>query len=456
MMASWMSSLRTNLIYQAALLAEELRTFEPEFRTLYNAAITMKLREVQRIEGLQGTDFERIKPSLHDAARASISDGWLSVFWDTCTSRKRVLALMGLAAILVPTSILTIMALTLPTPSSRMPGGYVFASLALALLIIAIRQVIHGWIHYKLSTVLLVMETALAITSLATFDKWDRYLGKQWPETVHALVPVKFAAKLHLMTVPAAEVSLLAIWAIASICIFFLIGKFVNFQGMMYASQRNLGYSRVEMANAQLVISLFSISHAADLLCRELGIGTASRPLRLPSDIDRYQLGWLFEQATSHVKKPWATTMARNNGAAGRWIAAQAPRIAFYLQYQKSRNILFGSNLEELRDSMTAAAIQAIDGKWHLIGAGDSKFAATVKVYRWKSIIRRTLAIALPCVAALIVANFMPYLSSQYRNLIIFTCIGYAGVQVLTLIDPEFSGRLDTASKIMASVIKRN
>lgn len=68
---------------------------------------------------------------------------------------------------------------------------------------------------------------------------------------------------------------------------------------------------------------------------------------------------------------------------------------------------------------------------------------------------RRVLAIILPCVAAFIVANYMSHLSSQYRNLIVLTCIGYAGIQVLSLIDPEFSGRIDVAGKLVASVIRR-
>lgn len=451
-MASWISSSRKNLVYQTASLAQEVRTFERDFRELYDCEVTRILDSVQQLEGLQRTDFERIRLSLYDAARANVAVGWWSIFWGTCKSRKRVLALIALAFILTVSLVIGI----LPKPSS-VPSQDVLAGLLLAGLIMAIRNIIHRRIDYRFSSVIILAETALAIASLATFGKWNGYVSNRWREMVNSLVPVKAEPKLHLMTAPAAEVLQLAIWIIVVFGIFGLMAKYAGFEGRLFASKRDLGYSRAEIVNAQLVISLFDISYAADTLCWSLpkGPGITARSLQLPSDGDRRKIDYRLKVAAQHVRKPWAAAMARNNGAAGRWIAAQAPRIEFYLQYQRARNVLCGSNLEDLRYSMMTAAMQAIEGRWHLIGAGDSEFVATVRAYHWKSVMRRVLAIILPCVAAFIVANYMSHLSSQYRNLIVLTCIGYAGIQVLSLIDPEFSGRIDVAGKLVASVIRR-
>lgn len=64
-------------------------------------------------------------------------------------------------------------------------------------------------------------------------------------------------------------------------------------------------------------------------------------------------------------------------------------------------------------------------------------------------IIRRITAIVLPCGAAFALARFAPHIASQYRSLIIISCIAYVCAQLLTLIDPDFSERFNIAAELM-------
>jgi hypothetical protein len=271
---------------------------------------------------------------------------------------------------------------------------------------------------------------------------------------VYALVPPKLERSMNFSAVPAAQVLRLAIWIIAFFAILGLLHKYIEFFGEMVASKRELGYPLAAELSSQLIMSLFMIGYYAEVLCKHIS-DDGCGPSCLPHEKDRQRLSAELTRVAQLVRKHWAQAMASRNGVSGHWIAAQAPRIEFFLRYQQSKNMLIGANLAELRDSMITAALQAIDGNWHLIGSAHEESVATVRARRWKSILQRGFAISVPCAVAFVVAKFMPHLFSPYHNLIIFTCIGYAGVQLLSLIDPEFSARVGLASKMAASIVKR-
>jgi hypothetical protein len=46
----------------------------------FNTEVAEMVNNVRQLEGLSETDFERIRLSLYDAARACVSTGWWSIF----------------------------------------------------------------------------------------------------------------------------------------------------------------------------------------------------------------------------------------------------------------------------------------------------------------------------------------------------------------------------------------
>jgi hypothetical protein len=420
-----------------------------EFRSSFNTEVAGMVNNVRHLEGLSETDFERIRLSLYDAARACVSTGWWSIFWGIIKSRKHVLALFALLTVFVIASIIYFMpALTL------MPSEYMAFGIVLAIVIMVVRNIIHSRISCQYITIVIFLETALMIGALETFDRWAHYVRSPWRQAVYALVPPKLESRIRLAAIPAAHVLQLAIWIIAFLAILGLVHKLIEFVGEAIASELDAGYPHATEHTSQLIMSLFMIGYFADCLYKHASDGGCG-PSCLPHEKDRERLNAELTRVAQMVRKPWAQTIAFRNGVTGLWIAAQAPRIEFFLRYQQSKNMLIGANLAELRDSMITAALQAIDGNWHLIGSAHEESVATVRARRWKSILRRGFAISLPCAIAFVVAKFMPHLFSPYHNLIIFTCIGYAGVQLLSLIDPEFSARIGLAGKMAANIVKR-
>jgi hypothetical protein len=450
----WMEKLTRNLARQFNYLWQEVDTFPHDFRSLFNGEVSAILDRVGHLQGVPQKEFERIWPSLYDAARACVSAGWWHIFRKVLRVRKRLFALL-----VCLTGFITIgIALALPSLSFASKDE-IASGVFLAPIYIFIRSMVRSRMHYRLVTISTLLEIALMITILKTFNRWSPQVDSLWIRTTRALVPASFEAKTHLATVHAAECLQVAIWLVTFWGIFSISQKTINSVGKWTTSGLEFGYGRATELNARLVVALFNISYYADLAASRLPndryMNTTDLSPIILHEKDRERINQALEGATRLIRRSWAETMASNNGVAGRWIAAQAPRIEFFLRYQQSKNILFSVNLTQLRDAMTTMAIQVIDGKWDLIGADHEDAIATLKARRWKSALRRILAFSLPSVAAFIVAKYMPHLPSPYRNLIIVTCIAYAGVQLLSLIDPDFSERVGLAGKVAASIVKR-
>ena len=80
-MASWKVDSYQHLARQANGLAQSVHSIGYEFRSSFNTEVDKMVNNVRQLESLSETDFERIRLSLYDAARACVSTGWWSIFW---------------------------------------------------------------------------------------------------------------------------------------------------------------------------------------------------------------------------------------------------------------------------------------------------------------------------------------------------------------------------------------
>jgi len=147
------------------------------------------------------------------------------------------------------------------------------------------------------------------------------------------------------------------------------------------------------------------------------------------------------------IRHRWRRAQAASHGIGGQWVSSYAPNIEFFIRRQQARNMLMGNNLLELRDAITAAMVQAADSNWHMIGAGDENVAVATAA-RWKRALRRAVAIAVPVVAAIGAVHLSKDLPPGYAQAIVVVCIGFIGVQLLGLIDPDSPARLEVAGKL--------
>ena len=146
--------------------------------------------------------------------------------------------------------------------------------------------------------------------------------------------------------------------------------------------------------------------------------------------------------------KPWRAAMWSYNGAAGRWLADQAPRIAFFIEHYQTRILLTGRSLIELRDAMDLALRQAAEGNWHLIGAEFDSAKISVRT-RWKNVLRRFLAILVAALIALVALRWDGP-PQPLRLSVVSTCSLFILLQLAALIDPDAPGRVSAASDIMS------
>jgi hypothetical protein len=422
------------------------------FRSGVSSEVNEIMDQICTLAAFSSSDLERIRPSLYDAVRAYTTTKWLKIVWKTPD--------LGLIPLMMPvmTFFIATIAAAVLLPGSPMTNPRVTIYLApLLVIVLLIRSGLHIRIRPRLIGVFIACELLVAVAALTTSREWSKQVDSYWASAVRALLSYKFADRHHVATVPAAEILMLALWILALASILSIMVRLISWGGMVIASDLPLGYSRSARLNSQLIVALFEIAHKADSLHTDLtGIGAADTGYRfLWTQKDRRKIDSALDKAARLVRSPWADIMGSTNGTAGRWIAAQAPRIEFFLRYQQSKNIFTGANLIDLRDSMISAAVQALEGDWQSIGSDQADALAALKARQWRLTMRRIAAICIPWAIVGIVAAFTPHTLSAYRNLIIVTCVGYSAVQLLSLIDPDFSERIDLASRAAASFIKR-
>jgi hypothetical protein len=120
----------------------------------------------------------------------------------------------------------------------------------------------------------------------------------------------------------------------------------------------------------------------------------------------------------------------------------EASRIAYFIRYQRTKNVLLGDK-DELRKAMESALAAAAEGNWHLIGGG-KEYASMAITRRRKRIIRRAISIGIAILGAIAAQRLMP---TPYGHIVVLTCLWFAGLEVLGLISPDAPSQLDIASR---------
>jgi hypothetical protein len=440
---------------ECGYLVNEISTIASSYRESFEYDVNQIIDLTRKLEETSEGEIQRIMPSLIGVARAYVSCSWWARLWKVLKVRKRVLASIPLLISIV----LTCIVVPLPHPPLNSTDGAGTQGIFLAMGILALREIIHSKTGYRATLVLKIIETALAITFLATFNRWSASIERMWRAAVHGLTTPAFAANNHLAAGQASEALEWALWVIAIIGLLGFVVRVISFGIKIEISESGNGYNQAEQLSSSIIVAFLKVALAADtlsvLLSRESDPEEFGQLLfQMHYRSERRTIEFWLNNTARRVRGPWPEAMGATHGIAGRWAATYATQIEFFVRYQQSANMFVGANLIGLRDSMITAAVHAVEGNWNLIGSDHQEIIAAVKARRWKLAIRRLLAIALPSVTAFVFAKFVPELASPYRSLIIVTCIAYAGVQVLSLIDPDFSARVDLATKL-AGMVKR-
>ena len=415
-----------------------VQSLKAPHKRIAQEAVAEVMGKLHGLDCLDPEDTARISPTINDAARCYYSVHWWPLFREAIRKRYRMQAAIVLATILFILLSWNI----LPKPrTANMTVDNISSVVILAEVLVAAGAVFYFLIPYRCRTAFLMTGAGAALLVVAKFPTFQRW-------SVHVL-----PARAEL-----APPFTLLVWLLALVCILITVRRSVIFFGKVIASGLESGYGQPAEQCAELVLRFLDVSSTiTDLLGHMQSQIVGDKDVlwlgesKLPSYYARQRIKRQLDMLAFLVRKPWQRAMRSRNGSAGLWIAGHAPRIEFFIRFQQSKNILAGNNLTELRDSMASALVKAADADWHLIGS-EPEYSSAVLVSRWKMMIRRSIATTLPILGAVAAVRL---LRAPYVQVVAFTCISFAGVQLLGFIDPDSpTARLDVAGRL-ASTLKR-
>jgi len=438
--------------------ADEFEDWQAEFELLYDKAVADEIETLWSVYHLSLSDTQRIWPAIDDAARCYYSVHWWPIFTEATERHFRIISALSAVVLLSLGGVLYLM----PEPhAAHLVADDASWPLLTALILFAVGAVFQLLIPYRYRTAIWIAEAVAAIAAVAEFQRWSPQVLSTWKTLISSLSWVNPQVRQQMAAAPVAEIVDLTLWLLAIFCIAMIMRRGVNFWVKGLVSKRR--YGRPAEQCAELMIGFLEINCLiAGILDRmelvaadDKGDTKAFRIAELPpasfrNEINhdiKIHLRWL----ASRARKPWRQAMRSRNGSAGRWVSGQASRIEFFIRLQQSKNMLFGNNLVELRNAMVCALIQAADGDWHLIGS-EPEYSHAALVGRWKVIIRRSLAIALPILVAVAATRF---LRTPYVQAVVLTCLGFTAMQLLGFLDPDAPARLDAAGRFVANALKR-
>lgn len=436
-------------------LVNDLISYHAAFKSCHSKAIADMMEELRGLDCLDPEDIKRISPTINDAARCHHSTNWRPLFSEAIRGRRRMKAAIAAAII----TFLLFCRYSLPEPHAANINFTEFLfSIVIAEFLWIIGSIVQSLVPYRYRTALLMVLVSAASLAVAEFQRWSSSVLPIWKGQVSSFTLVNLQTRHQVAAAPVAEVIDLALWFVAFIGIVTVVYRFVSFCAKAGVSRLEFGYGRPAEQCAELIIAFLQISSfITTLVGRMQGIVTDDEDFvwieasKLPSNYARERISDDLDELADLVRKSWREAMRSRNGAAGIWISDQARRIEFFVRLHRAKNMLAGNNLVELRDSMACALIQAADGNWHLIGSEMAEYSNAVLSGRRKMMIRRSIAIVLPIFGAVAATH---YLRAPYVQAVVLTCLGFAGVQLLGLIDPDSPARLDIAGRV-AGVLKR-
>lgn len=456
------------------------------FRKL-DEAVMSEVHNTTQLPGLSSSDLHRILPTIYDAAtcfhakkwRIHFYEAWVDWWWDLLDGKLKlrrdytieatpeehtqetkafwVLALAAISPLILIILFIFLFLFWVPISDLLAPptSGDVYGILSVWIIVSLLQWSFHRLLPYRYLPFALLVECSLAIAILHTVSAWSPSINKGW-RTFYVTVPKKY--RVLLPGVHPTSVFLAVVWLVAVICIMRLLVRITSYIGSQLSDRRRFpGYSAAAQQSSALILDFLEASYVLAEWERSIPERKATDQEilsgKLPPQQVRMGTNYTLVNMTHHVARYWKVAMRSSGTSAGERMAYDAGRITYFLEYQRLRCMLGSANYMSLREAMQTALVQSADGDWHLIGTGE-EYESGVMTARWKIFVRRLVSILLPVAAAIIVSMFARRIPSIYIQSVLLICIGFAGVQVIGLIDPEALSRLDLASRV-SGVFKR-
>ena len=394
---------RDRLRRQWSSLCEEGRNYLPALTEEFESSVNLKMMKLAALEGVEQTT----RVTVEDAARCYYTEHWPVLFVHTFRGRRVFQAIV----LLVGLTVLIFFLWFLPHPPSVISGNFltVLAFLVWPLLLTyAILQRLNAVVRHRYLTFFISLQAFFAFIAVYAINHNRQFLERRF----YNMMTTDSAS--IFITKPAADAKQLVLiiqdyfWCVAVLTAMMALWGLVRAHGWWIVRWGKASYyDWPTRQNAEVIIGILNITDSLHTMLSARGgdieiTGSKPRAIWFRKVFDyKGSLRRQLNKLVITIMKPWRTAMWSSNGAAGRWLADQAPRIAFFIEHYQTRILLTGRSLIELRDAMDLALRQAAEGNWHLIGA-EFDSAKTSMRTRWKNVLRRFLAILVAALIALV------------------------------------------------------
>jgi hypothetical protein len=425
--------------------ADEFSSFGKAYRANYQSAI---VSEMKKLQDLDPNDVDRISIAVYDAARRYHSAHWRPILKNSLQGRFRVMAAMAVASLFVACIVFGFL-LILPKPASA-PTVHVLNDSSVTAVLLALLGVAYLARIPPRYVGGVIAFTAIAIfVAINRFQWWSAYPGPAWRKLVPSIPLAHAGLKAAMERLPVNLILAWALWIIGLACTLWIVRQAIAFFITTFTIDAEAENRLPAEKSAEVIICLLDIArncfnqmpapkhgecahHYGDEVRMEV---VTQQNL----DCDLNKLAYLIEG-------PWQKSMRSYFGSVGNSMGREASRIAFFIRYQQMKNVLLGDK-RELREAMTSALVNAADGNWHLIGA-ENEYSSMSIMRRRRRVIKRAMSIGIAILGAIVAHRLM---TATYVNIIVFTCVSFAGIEILGLINPDAPSHLDMASRFAST-----
>lgn len=431
-------------------LRKEGRDYLPALKEEFESSVNLKRMELDALEGVEQTT----RVTVEDAARCYYTEHWPALSAITFRGRRllqAVVVLVGLTVLIIPFWIL-------PHPVIDQNFLIVLSFLLFPLILTyVILHRLNALVRHRYLTFFISLQAFFAFIAVLVINPGRHVFEGRFRD----LMSTDFTSIFFTHKEAAADAKQLVLviqdyfWCVAVITTMMVLWGFVRRYGWFIVCAGNASYyDWPTRQNAEVIIGILDVTYLLHTMLGDQVGDIESADNRTRSSWfraifeNKYSLRRRLNRLVIMIIKPWRAAMWSYNGAAGRWLADQAPRIAFFIEHYQTRILLTGRSLIEFRDAMDLTLRQAVEGNWHLIGAefGSAKISMRT---RWKNVLRRFLAILVAALIAL-AALLWKSASPQLRLSVVSTCSLFVLLQLTALIDPDAPSRVSTASDIMS------
>jgi hypothetical protein len=439
----------TRALAEAQLTIAEAHRFRAAYRTHFKSAVDEEVRKVDSLNSLDASERARVRIAVFGAARCYHSTRWWPLFWGSLAGCRRLKALMAVA--LVPASAWIFWCLLIiPRPGF---GGLGSGELAVTteIAVFAVLGILVAYFHMPARRMIAaqVAAAAVMVPAIVKLQAWAPRATAVWRSAALAAPVLSRESKKQLAILPVAHLAAVIFYMLLVAFTVTLIARFAGWQTKAMASGRTLGYRKAEQESASLLLGFLEIVKLTEEILGKTGkIGANGEyiPTALPGEAQREELVGMLEVQSRLARRDWRDAMRTYHpGSAGDLFARNSSRIDLFLQFHLATIMFAGSTLIDLRDAMRESLVLAAGGKWHLIGSGNEAVDGMRKA-AWRLRAKRAAGVTLPVAAAIILEHFNSLIPGVYAQTLSVSLFGFAGLQLLALVNPDLPDRFSMAS----------